>query len=137
MKYVSSLRPYVVKRLEELEKADVVVGIPCFNNDKTIAHVIKMVSDGLSAHYKNLRPLIIISDGGSTDDTRDVAKGTEIKPWQERIIGIYRGNPGKGTALRMIFEAAHLVYALACMVVDSDLRSITNRWVKMLLDPAL
>ncbi len=125
----------MVKRLEELEHADIVVGIPCFNNDKTIAHVIRMVSDGLNTHYKNLRPLIIISDGGSTDDTRDVAKNTEMNPWQERLIGIYRGTPGKGTAIRMILESAHLVNARACMVVDSDLRSITNRWVKMLLAP--
>ncbi len=137
MKYVSSLRPFMVSRLENLEKADIVVGIPCFNNDSTIAHVIKMVSEGLHIHYKSLRPLIVVSDGGSTDDTRDVAKNTVIGPWQERLIGIYRGTPGKGTALRMILESAHLVHARACMVVDSDLRSITSQWVKMLLDPIL
>ena len=137
MKYVSSLRPFTVSRLEELEQADIVVGIPCFNNDKTIAHVIRMVSDGLSDHFKDLRPLLVISDGGSTDDTRDVAKNTALKPWQEKIVGIYRGTPGKGTALRMIFESAKIVNAKACMVVDSDLRSITNRWVKMLLEPIL
>ena len=137
MKYVSSLRPFMVSRLEGLERADVVVGIPCFNNDSTIGHVIRMVSDGLKAHYKSLRPLIVIADGGSTDDTRDVAKGTEIGPWQERLIGIYRGTPGKGTAIRMILESAHLASAKACMVVDSDLRSITSRWVKMLLDPII
>lgn len=137
MKYVSSLRPFMVSRLEELEKADIVVGIPCFNNDRTISHVIRMVSDGLSANYKDLRPLLVISDGGSTDDTREVAQNTSLKPWQEKVVGIYRGTPGKGTALRMILEAARIVNARACMVVDSDLRSITNRWVKMLLEPIL
>jgi glucosylglycerate synthase len=137
MKYVSALRPYTVKRLEELEQADVVVGIPCLNNDRTIEHVIQMVSHGLKEFYPSLRPVIVISDGGSTDDTRDVAKEFQLKPWQERIVAIYRGNPGKGTALRMIFEAAHVLNARACMVVDSDLRSITNHWVKMLLAPVL
>jgi len=127
----------VVKRLEELERADIVVGIPCFNNDKTITQVIKMVSHGLNDFYRDMRTVIIVSDGGSTDDTRDVAKEFQLKPWQEKIVGIYRGNPGKGTALRMIFEASHVLKAKACMVVDSDLRSITNRWIKKLLEPVI
>ncbi len=137
MKYSSATRPYMIKRLEELESADIVVGIPSFNNDRTIEHVVKMVSHGLKEHFGGLRPVIIVSDGGSTDDTRDVAKEFQLKPWQEKIVSIYRGTPGKGSAVRMILEAAHTLGARACMVVDSDLRSITNTWVKMLLDPVL
>ncbi|MCA1961059.1 MAG: glycosyltransferase family 2 protein [Desulfomonile sp.] len=137
MKYGSALRPYTLKRLEEIEKADVVVGIPCYNNERTIAHVMRMVSHGLHDYYRDMRPLIVISDGGSTDDTRDVAKEFQLKPWQEKLVSIYRGRGGKGTALRMIFEAARAVGAKACMVVDSDLRSITNLWVKNLLAPVI
>lgn len=137
MKYSSSLRPYVTKRLEEIERADLVVGIPCLNNERTITHVVRMVSHGLNDYYHDLRSVIIISDGGSTDDTRDVAKEFQLKPWQEKIVTIYRGPGGKGTALRMIFESARMLGARACMVVDSDLRSITNRWVKALLDPVI
>jgi hypothetical protein len=137
MKYSSALRPYAIKRLEELGGADLVVGIPSFNNDRTIEHVIKMVSHGLKDYFPRLQSVIVISDGGSTDDTRDVAKEFQLKPWQERIVGIYRGTPGKGSALRMIFEAAHHLQAKACMVVDADLRSINNRWVKMLLEPVV
>lgn len=137
MKYSSSLRPYVTKRLEEIERADLVVGIPCLNNEQTITHVVRMVSHGLNDYYHDLRSVIIISDGGSTDDTRDVAKEFQLKPWQEKIVTIYRGPGGKGTALRMIFESARMLEAKACMVVDSDLRSITNRWVKALLDPVM
>lgn len=137
MKYISALRPYVIKRIEELERADLVVGIPCFNNDSTIEHVVKMVSHGLNDFYPNKRSVIVISDGGSTDDSRDVAKEFELKPWQEKIVAIYRGNPGKGTALRMVLEIAGVLQAEACMVVDSDLRSINNKWVERLLDPVL
>jgi glucosylglycerate synthase len=137
VKYSSAMRPYIVKRVEELERADIVVGIPCFNNEKTIANVIRMVSQGLREHYRGLRSVIIISDGGSTDDTRDAAKEFQLKPWQEKLVGIYRGTPGKGSAIRMIFEAAHVLGAKACMVVDADLRSITSSWVNNLLDPVL
>ncbi len=137
MKYDSALRSYTSKRLEEIERADILVGIPCYYNDKTIEHVVQMVSHGLAKYYKDKRCVIFVADGGSTDDTREVAKEFQIKPWQEKIVSIYRGPAGKGSAFRSIFEAAKRLKVSACMVVDSDLRSITHDWVKYLLEPIL
>ena len=135
MNYDTALRAYTSKRMEEIENADILVGIPCYNNEGTIAHVIQMVTHGLAKHYKDRRSVILIADGGSTDDTREVAKEFEIKPWQEKVTSIYRGPAGKGSAFRSIFEAAKRLKVKACMVVDSDLRSITSDWVKYLLEP--
>jgi len=137
VKYDSALRSYTSKRLEEIERADILVGIPCYYNDKTIEHVVRMVSHGLAKYYKDKRCVIFVADGGSTDDTREVAKEFQIKPWQEKIVSIYRGPAGKGSAFRSIFEAAKRLKVSACMVVDSDLRSITHDWVKYLLEPIL
>ena len=47
----------------------------------------------------------------------------------------YHGIPGKGTDFRSIFEAAELLGARACAVVDSDLRSIGPEWMELLLRP--
>jgi glycosyltransferase involved in cell wall biosynthesis len=137
MHYNTSLRGYTSKRIEEIGSADILVGIPCYNNERTITHVIQMITHGLAKLYNNKRNVIFIADGGSTDDTREVAKEFQIKPWQEKIISIYRGPGGKGTALRSIFEAAKQLNVQACAVVDSDIRSITSDWVKYLLDPIL
>ncbi|MBN1850461.1 MAG: glycosyltransferase [Deltaproteobacteria bacterium] len=137
MNYDTALRGYTSKRIEEIESADILVGIPCYNNEKTIDHVIQMVTHGLNKHYQGCRSVIFIADGGSTDDTREVAKEFEIKPWQEKIVSIYRGPAGKGTALRSLFEAAERLNVKVCGMVDSDLRSITADWVKYLLDPVL
>lgn len=131
----SALSAYAMKRLEEVKQADLVVGIPCLDNDSTIEYVVKMVSHGLQEHYKDLRCLIFISDGGSTDDTREVVKEFQLKPWQEKIVTIYRGLKGKGTSFRAIFEAVKLLQAKYCAVVDSDLRSITPDWIRLLIDP--
>jgi hypothetical protein len=137
MHYDTALRGYTSKRIEEIESADILMGIPCYNNERTIAHVIQMVTHGLAKHYKDQRSVIFIADGGSTDDTREVAREFQIKPWQEKVVSIYRGPGGKGTALRSVFEAANRLKVRACAVVDSDLRSITSDWVQYLLDPVL
>jgi glycosyltransferase involved in cell wall biosynthesis len=137
MHYDTALRNYPSKRIEEIESADILIGIPCYNNEVTVTHVIQMVTHGLAKHYKDKRCVILVADGGSTDDTRDVVKEFQIKPWQEKIVSIYRGPGGKGTALRSIFEAAERLEVKACAVVDADLRSITSEWVRHLLDPVL
>jgi len=70
MNYDTALRMYTSKRIEEIEVADILVGIPCYNNERTITHVIQMVTHGLAKHYRDKRCVIHIADGGSTDDTR-------------------------------------------------------------------
>lgn len=137
MNYESALRTYAFKRIEELGRADIVIGIPCYNNENTIEHVIQMVTHGLAKHYESMHSVIFIADGGSTDDTREVAKEFQIKPWQEKLVTIYRGPAGKGSAFRAIFEAVKRLRAKVCAVVDSDLRSITSDWVYYLLSPVL
>ncbi|MBN2031868.1 MAG: glycosyltransferase [Deltaproteobacteria bacterium] len=137
MQYKTGLRAYTSKRIEEIGSADILIGIPCFNNEKTIEHVIQMVTHGLATYYNDKRCVIVIADGGSTDDTREVAKEFQIKPWQEKIVSIYRGPGGKGTALRSVFESASRLKVKALAVVDSDLRSITPDWIQHLLDPVL
>lgn len=137
MHYDTALRAYTAKRIEEIDSADILIGVPCYNNESTIVHVIQMITHGLAKHYGGRRSVIFIADGGSTDDTREAAKEFQIKPWQEKIVSIYRGPAGKGTALRSVFEAAARLKVSVCAMVDSDLRSITADWVKYLLDPVL
>jgi hypothetical protein len=135
--YDTALRPHLQKRLEEIGEADLLVGIPCYNNEDTIVHVVQMVSHGINTHYRNRRAVIMVADGGSTDDTRDVVKDFQLQPWQEKVVTIYRGVGGKGTALRAIFESAYRLKVRACVCVDSDLRSINPDWIKYLVDPVL
>ena len=137
MAYNTALRRYTAKRIEEIRNADILIGIPCYNNEKTIGHVIQMVTHGLDKYYRNFRCVIFIADGGSTDDSREAAKEFQIKPWQEKVVSIYRGPAGKGTALRSVFEAARTLQVRACAVVDADLRSITSDWIQHLLDPVI
>ncbi len=137
MKFHTAMRPWAIRRLEKMDRVDLVVGIPCFNNDSTIEHVIDMVSEGIAKYYKDLKAVVIISDGGSTDDSRELARDKTVYPFIEKLVTIYRGLPGKGSALRMIFESANSLKARACVLCDADLRSIAPDWIKALADPVL
>ncbi|HHK60791.1 MAG TPA: glycosyltransferase [Desulfobacterales bacterium] len=135
-RFSTALREYTRKQIEQLGTADVVVGIPAYYSDDTIAHVIRQVAAGLERHYPELRCLVMVADGGSTDDTREVAQNVGAHQYNFDIITtIYRGIPGKGSAFRAVFEAARFLQARAVAVFDSDLRSITHQWVKNILDP--
>ena len=54
-----------------------------------------------------------------------------------RITTPYHGIPGKGSAIRTVFQTAVDMGASACAIVDSDLRSITPEWIELLISPVL
>ncbi|HKW97364.1 MAG TPA: cell wall biosynthesis glycosyltransferase [Bryobacteraceae bacterium] len=134
--------------LNEVNKADIVIGIPSYNNARTIAHVVRAAQAGLSKYFPQYTSLIVNSDGGSTDGTRDQVLRAEIEeshllllttPLQpvHRLAIPYDGIPGKGSAFRLIFELSRALGAQACAVVDADLRSITPEWISLLVRPIL
>jgi hypothetical protein len=140
------LEPAVVERLREVGTAELVVGIPSYDNARTIGHVVRAVAAGLAKHFPGRGAVIVNSDGGSRDGTPQVVASAELGSPQailarhplgpvHRILTPYHGVPGKGSALRTIFAIAERLGARACAVVDSDLRSITPEWVELLLGP--
>lgn len=137
MKYDTALREYARQKILGIGPADIVVGIPCYNSETTIAHVMKAVLVGLAKHYPSRPAVLVVSDGGSLDYTREIAQSVRVALPLHKIVTIYRGVPGKGTSLRAVFEAAVRLEAKACAVFDSDLRSITPEWIPALLQPSL
>jgi len=137
----------VIPGLEPGLKADIVVGIASYNNARTISHVVEAVDAGLGKYYPGLKSIIVNSDGGSTDGTREAVLAASVDHRAalishklspvHRITTPYHGIPGKGSALRTIFTSAVTLGAKACCVVDADLRSITPEWIELLLAPVL
>lgn len=138
MRFSTALRDYARRQVELLGHADIVVGIPAYYSDESLAHVIRMVAEGLDHFYPEKKSLIIVADGGSTDDTREVAQAVDNHHFNiDVLVTIYRGIPGKGSAFRAIFEAAKYLRASAVALFDSDLKSIKPGWVRSILDPVL
>lgn len=135
-RFSTALRPHVLTKIEMLGYTDIVIGIPSYYSGESIVHVIKTIVRGIEQYYPHLKALIMVSDGGSTDDTRDLARMVDPKSYNiESIVTIYRGLPGKGTGLRAVFEVASFLRARAVAVFDSDLLSITPEWVRNVLEP--
>jgi hypothetical protein len=144
-----SLSREVGDAIGKIGKVDLLVGIPSFNNERTIGHVVRAVVAGLARHFPDAKAVLVNSDGGSTDRTREIVERTEVGSLAEilvdavptgataRIVTPYHGIPGKGSAFRTIFRIAAELEAKACCVLDSDLRSITPEWIELLLEPVV
>ncbi|PIX16323.1 MAG: hypothetical protein COZ72_01215 [Elusimicrobia bacterium CG_4_8_14_3_um_filter_50_9] len=133
----SSLGSNIHQQLHSMKHVDVLVGIPSFNNEKTILGVLKTVDRGLSEYFPKSKSVIMVSDGNSTDSTLDIAFDKFKSVSSEKVCTTYRGMAGKGMALRAIMEAARILKAKVLMLFDADLKSITPEWLRDLGQPLL
>jgi glycosyltransferase involved in cell wall biosynthesis len=133
-------------QLEGIGEADILIGIPSYNNVRTIGHVVRAVTVGLAKYFPKSKAVLLNSDGGSIDGTQEEVRKVQVEDFKtiltshpvhpvQRVVTPYHGIPGKGSAFRTIFGAAKMLHVKACAVVDSDLRSITPEWMELLLRP--
>ena len=101
--YESALGDDARRRLREIGRADVVVGIPSHRNARTIGEVVRAVAEGITVYLPNQRVVLVNADGGSSDNTSlrgDAPVGTNV----ERLIAVAEDGMGKGGRYS-IFEA--------------------------------
>jgi glycosyltransferase involved in cell wall biosynthesis len=144
--------------MRKIKKADILIGIPSLNNEKTIFHVAKAIKLGLIKYFPKQKAVIVNLDSNSSDKTIENMKnglsssldelenvlmnqeyhpafrGTAIPP--EELIVVFPRR-GKGNAFRRFFKIAKILDVKACAVFDSDLRSISPEWIQLLLGPIL
>jgi hypothetical protein len=132
---IEALPPTLEAKIRKFGRIDLIVGIPSCNNVDTIEYVILRVAEGLSKFFSDRKSLILISDGGSTDGTREIASSLKLHAGIKKIVALYKGISGKGSAVRLILEAAKILNANGVALVDSDLRSIVPEWIELLLKP--
>ena len=136
-----------IDALQALGRADIVIGIPAYQNARTIAGVVRAAAAGLAKYFNQYTSVIIVSDAGSIDGTREAVLGTQVEDARllflshplsavHRLSVPYHGVPGKGSAFRRIFTFASKLGARACAVVNSDLLSVRPERIDLLLRPA-
>jgi len=145
---VNALPADVEETVARTGEADIVVGIPSFNNADAVGPLVKEVDDSLRQYFPSRRGVIVHSDGGSTDGTQDRALAAMPRPdallqvpfrlhTAQRLSDPYHGIPGKGTAVQTIFQVAQRLGAKACVVVDVDTRNTQADWISNLARPVV
>lgn len=117
-------------------EADIVVGIPSYNEADNIANVVEQSRQGLLRYFPDAKSVIINVDNNSPDDTRSAFLNTS-----NTVNKIYITTPpgvkGKGNNFYNLFQEASNLGAKVIVVVDADLTSITPEWIRDLANPVL
>ena len=120
---MAKTNPKIEENLIGIDKADIVIGIPTYNEVDNISFVVKQVDKGLRKYFKGASAVIVNSDNNSSDNTKNVFLETKTK-----FPKIYISTPpklkGKGYNLKNFFEKVKELDAKAAMTVDGDLKSI-------------
>lgn len=146
---ITALDEKALEHLKGLKNVDIVIGIPSYNNAESIGRVIKAAELGLAKYFSQYKGLIIISEGGDPEKTKQAVDLLKDKYYFENsfiarpayeteiMVTKYLGASGKGTAIKAIFEAGKILNMKAGCMLDSDLRSISPEWIELLLAPVL
>jgi len=142
----SVLTDDLLRQLMNVGEVDILVGLPTYNNAKTVVPVIQAIQAGLLKSYPRERAAIINPDGGSNDGTPERVAEASISDVRHAanlyalrtlhsISTQYSRTPSTGMALRTILAAADLLRAKACAVVSPESSNLEPEWVELLLRP--
>jgi hypothetical protein len=142
----SILTDEFLRQLINVGEADILVGVPTYNNAATVGQVVQTIRAGLLKYFPRERAVIVNADGGSRDQTPDLVRGASINDLQVSadlhalrtlhcISSEYPGEPSTGTALRTILASAELLRASAVAVVSPESTTIEPDWIERLLRP--
>ncbi|HOO44629.1 MAG TPA: glycosyl transferase [Deltaproteobacteria bacterium] len=128
-----------MKAIEEnpggVKKADIVVGIPSYNEASLIEFPTSQAALGLKEYFKDFTSVIINCDNNSNDGTGKVFMNTDTFGIPKIYLSTPKGIRGKGNNFKNLFRKVLELEAQAVVVVDADLKSITPRWIKNLGEP--
>jgi glucosylglycerate synthase len=125
------------ERLGGGEPYDIVAAINCLDVETTIVHVLSAVCEGLQQHFPHQRLLVIVMDGGSEDQTRELAAFYPSPKGVDTEVVLQGHGPGKGNGIRSALEIANAVHAQACAFMDGDLISVRPSWLDHMLRPVV
>lgn len=131
----------------EIREADIVVGIPFYNEADTIGSVVATVREGLEEYYPEKKCVIVAVGSPVGEKALEVIK--QLPQSQEiRHIAFLASDQrldGKGWSIRAIAEIARSLGA-DLAILEADLRSrqkngetegLTPEWITLLLEPII
>jgi hypothetical protein len=135
-----------LRELMNVGEVDILVGVPTYNDARTVGQVVQAVRAGLLKYFPRQRAVIVNADGGSRDTSRDLVRAASISDLQHAsnlhalrtlhcVSTRYPGDPSTGRALHTFVAAAELLRASAVAVVAPDSTTFEPDWIERLLRP--
>jgi hypothetical protein len=135
-----------IRELINVGEVDIVVGVPTYNDARTVGQVVQAVRAGLLKDFPRERAVIINADGGSRDGTQDLVRAASISDLSitnsvhalrtlHSISTQYEGGPANGIAIHTILAAADLLQSRACAIVSPESTTLEPEWIERLLRP--
>jgi glucosylglycerate synthase len=153
MTMTESICREVQEQLGDRGKVEVLIGIPTFNNAKTVEPVLTAVKDGLSKVCPQASVLVVNADAGSQDGTQAAIKQAVGPDTPTAFVQHLAGDsfpgpislralsesgvPGREHAFRTFFKIAEELEVKACVVIDGNVRSLSSDWMEVLLRPVV
>jgi glucosylglycerate synthase len=123
-----------IENPSKVTSADIVVGIPSYNEADSIYFPVEQASKGLNIYFPHKSSVIVNVDNCSQDGTKDVFLSTPTKI-PKMYVSTKKGVLGKGRNVRNLLEVAAGLNAKAIIMLDADLKSLTPRWIKYFIEP--
>jgi len=133
-----------LSRAKQIGQADIVVGIPFYNEADTIGHVFTAVEEGLRRFYPQKSCVIICAGAWVGGKALEVISGIPVQRNVNKIAFLLdRRTNSRGWALRAIMELASILGA-DLAIFEADLMSregkdgtlgLSPEWVRLLLEP--
>ncbi len=143
----------VREQIGDRGKIEVLIGIPTFNNIRTVEPVLTAAREGVSKVCPQASVLVVNADAGSQDGTQAAIKqavGPDIPTaFVQHLTGGFfpgpisslalseSGVPGREHAFRTFFTLAEELEVKACVVIDGNFRSLSSDWMEVLLRPVI
>lgn len=134
-----------LKRAEQVGHADIVVGIPFYNEAETLPHVVRTAMEGLNAFYPQARSVIVTAGSPKGGEALRSVNRLPRRRKVSRISFILDDDllDGKGWHVRAILSVADKLGAdvvlleadLTTHIEDSKTIGLVPEWVRLLLDP--
>ncbi|TDA69693.1 MAG: glycosidase [Clostridia bacterium] len=135
-----------LEQARRIGQADIVVGIPFYNEADTITRVVETVQEGLATYYPDQSAVIVLAGSPVGQEVLRVVEalpGPNPKVTRLAFTFHHPSINGKGWSIRAIMEIARELEADVA-IFEADLETaekdgrtlgLTGEWVKLLLEP--
>ena len=134
--------------VQEVAAADILVGIPTYNNADTIRPFMKAAQNGV-LQFSTYKAVIMQADGGSNDSTVQSARDAlgnwpnliqvsyPLYPVHRLAMSTQAWIPGRDSAFQTIFSTAQRLGVQACCIIEPGIKTVTADWIGSLVQPVL